>query len=239
MTGITNILLRLWQSFMTLIFPNVCEVCGQTLVSGEKVICTNCQINLPRLAKSVPGGMNSVERKCFIADCCVAGTALYRYFRHDRYAILIRKFKYFGRRDIASDLGGILAEERKNDGFFNSIDYLIPVPMSFIKKIKRGYNQSHEICRGISRVTGIPIADNLYAMKGHGTQTHKNAEERRKNIEGIYSVRRPSELEYKHIGLVDDVVTTGATMQQCAKVLHDSIPGIRISFITIGTTELQ
>jgi len=237
MESVAGILRNLWYGFTTVVFPNLCEVCGQTLVTGERTICTKCLMNLPRISQSAPRGLNSVERKCFISNCCVAGTALYRYYRHDPYSQLIKKSKYQGRRDIARNLGVMLARERKPTGFFDTIDYLIPVPIHFFKRIKRGYNQSEEICIGISSVTGIQVTKNLYAKRGHKSQTYKNATDRWNNTEGLFAVKNPKQLENKHIAIVDDVITTGATMQHSAMVLRDCVPGIRISFIAIGTTE--
>lgn len=237
MSDFLSIIREFGYSLLSVIYPRLCEVCGETLVDGEKVICTHCQLNMPRLFPVNDGSLNSVEKKCFVSECCVAGTALFRYHRHDDYSKLIHKFKYNGRKEIARDLGAQLALERKESSFFDSIDYLVPVPIHYIKKFRRGYNQSHEICKGIRRVTGIDISTNLYAKKHHSTQTRKSAEERWSNTENLFAVRNPEILVNKHIAIVDDVVTTGATMQHCAAVLKEAVPGIRISFVAIATTE--
>lgn len=224
-------------SFISVLFPNLCEVCDTTLVRGEKVMCTHCLLEMPRI-KDCGTEPNSVERKCFVSGCCVRGTALFKYFRNDRYSEIVRQFKYHGRKKLAEDMGKILALEKAGTGFFEGIDYLVPVPMHYWKKFGRGYNQAEEICRGIRSVTSIPLAFNLYAKKGHKTQTHKSAEERLKNTENIFDVKNPKELADKHIALVDDVITTGSTMQHCAMILRDSVPGIKISFIAVASTGL-
>ena len=232
-----NDILNDWlTSFLSVIFPNLCGVCGTTLVRGEKVICTTCMFNLPRMQEE-EFELNSVEKKCFISGCCVRGTALFKYHRHDSYTSIIKDFKYHGRKDVAVTMGEILAKEKSSLGFFSDIDILIPIPMHFLKKARRGYNQAEEIAKGIKIETSIPIANNLIAKKGHTTQTFKSAEERWRNIENIFAVRNPEQLAGKHVALIDDVVTTGSTMQHCAMTLRNSIPDIKISFIALATTE--
>ncbi|MDE5692714.1 MAG: ComF family protein, partial [Duncaniella sp.] len=124
-------------------------------------------------------------------------------------------------------------------GFFDDIDVLIPVPLHFTKLWMRGYNQSHEIARGLSDVTGLPIGDNLIASRPHSTQTRKNASQRRANSIGTFRVTSPEELDSLHILVVDDVITTGSTILSALETIHSSIPSARLSVYSLALSKLR
>ena len=231
-------MIRRWgEALLNLLFPEVCEVCGRSLIFGEKVMCTSCLGELPVCQES-GHRLSPIEQKCFVEGCLVRGTSLFYYHKDSPYADLIRRLKYYRQPQIGIYLGELLARDRiSSSDFFSTADCIIPVPIHFLKKLKRGYNQSREIAKGIRKATGLPIVSNLYAVRGHGSQTRRNAQERWDNTRGLFKVRNPEMLAGKHIILVDDVVTTGATLTRCATVLRDSVPGIRISLISLATTK--
>lgn len=231
--------LKAWLGdLLGVIYPDVCEVCGVSLTRGEDTMCLHCLMNMPRtlihredfnllhrrLAGSVP-----IER---------AGGYFY-YYRESDYARLIHRAKYCGRPVIAGRLGERYAREIVADGFFDGIDMVIPVPLHRFRMIRRGYNQSEAIARGIGRVTGLPVGDNLVAVKGHSSQTRKNSYGRWLNAQHIYTVSRHEQLAGKHLLVVDDVVTTGATMLACCEVLYRADPSVRISVLALGVTRLR
>ena len=133
---------------------------------------------------------------------------------------------------MLADIPVQLGETIKDAPLFQGIDYLIPVPLHPKRERQRGYNQSLMIAQGIHGVTGIPIGDK-YLVRGiyTETQTHKTAEERFKNVKDIFEVHFADELKGKHVLLIDDVLTTGATLESCAHQL-EAIPGITISAAT-------
>ncbi len=223
---------------LDVIYPDVCEVCGVSLTRGEETMCLHCLMKLPRtqihredfnlLHKRLAGNV-PIER---------AGGYFY-YYRESDYAQLIHRAKYCGRPVIAERLGARYAREIVADGFFDGIDMIIPVPLHRFKLISRGYNQSDAVARGISRVTGLPVGNNLVAGRGHSSQTRKNSYERWLNAQDVYAVSRHEELAGKHLLIVDDVVTTGATILACCEALHRAAPSARISVLALGITHLR
>ncbi len=207
-----------------LVAPRTCCCCGRRLHDDEAAICTVCNLALPRAG--IRSGRNS--RIASILSNAVAPTgvtaAWFHYDPASPYADIIRKAKYADRPLLAREAGRTFAKELVSDmpGIIDDIDVLLPVPMHISKQIRRGYNQSIEIAQGISEVTGIPVGDNLVARRSHATQTRRTLEARRKNISGIFECRQPEELAGLDIVLVDDVITSGATISECALAIGRS-----------------
>lgn len=229
---------RMLKGVVNLIWPDVCEVCGCTLVKGEKVICLGCRLKLPRtnlhtqefsLIHHRLAGRVPIER----------AAGYFYYYRSDSFTRLIHAAKYNGRPNVARYLAREYAGEIKNDGFFSGIDLILPVPLHRFKLWKRGYNQTEYIARGLKDATGIAIGSNLVATRGHSTQTRKGSYMRWLNTRNIYEVAHPGELEGKHILVVDDVITTGATLLACCEAIHRSAPTATISVLTLAVSHLQ
>ena len=152
---------------------------------------------------------------------------------------LIQKAKYNHLPRYASWLGRQYASEIVPDGFFDGVDMLVPVPLYWWKRFRRGYNQSVEVAKGIAEVTGLPVRDILSARR-HSSQTAKSAFERWQNTREVYSFNGcVAEIENRHLLLVDDVITTGATILSCGKAIHDASPTTRLSVISLGITQLR
>lgn len=226
------------KGVVNLIWPNVCEVCGCTLVKGEKVICLGCRLRLPRtnlhthefgLIHHRLAGRVPIER----------AAGYFYYYRSDPFTRLIHAAKYNGRPNVARYLAREYAGEIKDNGFFSGIDLILPVPLHRFKLWKRGYNQTEYLARGLKDATGIAIGSNLVATRGHSTQTRKGSYMRWLNTRNIYDVVRPGELEGKHILVVDDVLTTGATLLACCEAIHRSAPTATISVLTLAVSHLQ
>ncbi len=229
---------RILKGVVNLIWPDVCEVCGCTLVKGEKVICLGCRLKLPRtnlhtqefsLIHHRLAGRVPIER----------AAGYFYYYRSDSFTRLIHAAKYNGRPNVARYLAREYAGEIKNDGFFSGIDLILPVPLHRFKLWKRGYNQTEYLARGLKDATGIAIGSNLVATRGHSTQTRKGSYMRWLNTRNIYDVVHPGELEGKHILVVDDVITTGATLLACCEAIHRSAPTATISVLTLAVSHLQ
>ena len=219
------------------IFPVTCEVCGRTLVEGERVLCLECMAGMPRVnAHSDPEG--ELSRRLAGAAKVRRVASMFVYMRDTPYARVIQKSKYNGRPDIDHNLAMEFAAELGCTDFFEGIDEILPVPMHWWKKLRRGFNQAQEIAEGVAEVTGLEVGDNLIALRGHSTQTRRSAEQRIRNAEGIYGVVYPEELAGRHVLLVDDVITTGATVMACCDALRGAVPDIEISVLTLATTRM-
>ncbi len=221
-----------------LIWPHVCEVCGCSLVDGEDVMCLGCRLRLPRTG--VHNDTFGIIHHQLAGKVPVERTAGYfYYYRGSAYARLIYAAKYNGRPRVARALAAEYASEIAEDGFFEGVDSVIPVPLHRFKLWRRGYNQSYYIARGISDVTGIPVAHNLVACRSHGTQTRRGAYLRWLNARGVYAAVNPAELDGKHVLIVDDVLTTGATMLACCEAIHAAAPTARISVLVLAVARMS
>lgn len=212
------------RTIFSAVFPQVCEVCGRTLVRGESHVCLGCLAALPRTMTHRDPDSRMLSRLARVApvDRCAA------WFYYDPggpFGALIRRAKYDGRPSMARDLGAMFARELIADTFFDGIDLLVPVPLHWRRRMERGYNQSREIARGVSDVTGIPVSDALCALRAHGSQTRLSGDRRQLNVRGVYALRPPStSFAGKHILLIDDIFTTGATAESALTALMAS-PG--------------
>ncbi len=218
-----------------MLYPPLCPVCGRLLVRGEGLICLECRMELPRADLHLTDP--SIGHQRVIANAPVERTAAYFYYKRDSsYARLIHKAKYNGRpslaRRLAAEFAGILSAE----GFFDGIELIEPVPMHTFKKWRRGYNQADYIAAGISDATGIAVGDHLRASRTHSTQTHLGAAGRWINTKGIYTSAHDGEIAGKHLLVVDDVLTTGATLTRCINALAEASPTTRFSILTLAAT---
>lgn len=219
------------------LFPATCEVCGRPLVEGERVMCLDCHMKMPRVNAHLDDA-HPLARRLAAAARIKRLASMFVYVRDTSYARVIQRSKYNSRPEIDRQLAAMFAAELKQHGFFNGIDVILPVPMHITKKLRRGYNQAEEIARGVEEITGIAVSDNLVASRPHDTQTRKSAVDRLRNAADIYSVVYPGELEGKHVLVVDDVITTGATVIACSDALRAAVPTVTVSVLTLAATRL-
>lgn len=225
--------MNLWTDLWRLFFPRCCIVCGRTLIRGEEHVCVHCLSALPRTGFHQWIG-NRVENLLWGNIPLQRATAWLFYVKEGGVSRLVHALKYYGRKEVGEWMGRMMSMEIQDSGFFEDIDLIIPVPLHKRKKRKRGYNQTEHIAIGIAAVTGLPIcADALVKRKSTQSQTRKTRTERKENVQNVFVCPLPERLENKHVLLVDDVLTTGATIAACAGALH-GIPGLRISVLTLG-----
>lgn len=221
-----------WISdLLDIIFPRHCLVCGDILLGEEKELCLTCLVGLPLIDREHRAELE----KLFWGIVPVERVTSYLYYRKGSpYNRLLHNLKYNNRPDVGIRLAINAAKELAESDFFEGIDIIIPLPLSRKKQRKRGYNQCDYIAKGLSQGTGIPYATDCVARtKANETQTHKSREERWKNVEGIFAVTNPHKLNGKHILLIDDVLTTGATLASCAKSINEQC-NCKISILTIA-----
>ena len=210
---------RLLADFINLFYPKLCVACGAHLLQQEKLVCTQCLYNLPK-TNYHHIKENPVEQVFWGRTEITAATAYFFFEKESRFAKIIHHLKYRGMKEIGIEMGKIFGAELKETSRFNKVDLIIPVPLHWKKQKKRGYNQSEFIASGIAESMGKPIDTNtLYRAVETETQTWKSRYERWENVENIFRLRSDDKITGKHILLVDDVITTGATLESCATTL--------------------
>jgi ComF family protein len=223
----------LWDDFISLLFPRLCYACGDHLLRNEYLICTGCFVGIPRTNYHLEPD-NPVSQ-LFWGRCLIEKAAAFSFYnRGSRIAKLIHNLKYKGIEELGSELGKIYGSSLKSSGFLSDLDLIIPVPLHPSKKRTRGFNQSELISDGISEVTGIPVMADLFIRKSYSvTQTRRSRYERWTNVEGIFHVVDKEELIGRHVLLVDDVITTGSTIESCTNELL-KIEGVRVSAVALA-----
>ena len=219
------------DSIIGLFYPSVCAACGTSLFKWETLVCTRCRSLLPKTGYEWDKN-NPLARIFYGKVRLKAVTASFFFSKEGRVQHLIHELKYKGNSDAGLFLGQELGKALKEAPLFQGLDYLIPVPLHPKRERERGYNQSMMIARGMAAVLGVPIGDDvLLRSVNTSTQTHKSKDERWQNVKDIFELRHSELLEGKYVLLIDDVLTTGATLEACALTLS-SVPGITISCAT-------
>ena len=186
---------------------------------GEEVLCVRCQADLPRV-RTVSFEENDIARIFWGLVPIEKGISFFHYTPHSPHSRILFELKYHNHPEVGKTMGRMMAEELKATNFFNGIDLIVPSPLSRKKERQRGYNQSDWIAWGISEATGIPTdTTSVVRTKSNPSQTTLDHRQRRENVRDIFAVRHPGNLEGRHILLVDDVITTGATMLSCAEAI--------------------
>jgi len=228
-----NYLYDLWDDFISLLFPRLCYACGNHLLRNENLICTECFVVIPRT------GYHTLEdnpvAQLFWGRCKIEKAAAFSYYnKGSRIRKLIHNLKYKGIKEIGYELGRIYGISLNSSGFMNDVDLIIPVPLHPSKKRIRGFNQSETISMGIADSTHLPVdIKSLTRKMVSATQTKRSRYERWTNVEGIFQVVDIHAIAEKHILLVDDVITTGSTIEACTNELL-KIQGVRVSVVALA-----
>jgi ComF family protein len=223
----------LWDDFISLLFPRLCYACGDHLLRNESLICTKCYVVIPRTNFHLED--ENPVAKLFWGRCRIEKAAAFSiYNKGSRIRNLIHNLKYKGIQEIGYELGRIYGVSLKSSGFTNDIDLIVPVPLHTSKKRSRGFNQSELISEGLAIVTGLTVnSKNLTRIEISETQTKRSRYDRWTNVEGIFKVSEPDSFRDMHILLVDDVITTGSTIESCANELL-KIEGVKVSVVSLA-----
>jgi|SRR5450756_1555373 ComF family protein len=222
-----------WDDFISLLFPRLCYACGNHLLRNENLICTECFVVIPRTNYHYKE--DNPVAQLFWGRCVIEKAAAFSYYnKGSRIGNLIHNLKYKGIREIGHELGRIYGLTLKASGFTKDIDLIIPVPLHPTKERIRGFNQSETISMGIAAATLLPVdVKTLARIMASPTQTKRSRYERWTNVEGIFKVTDSQTIIGKHVLLVDDVITTGSTIESCTNELL-KIEGVKVSVVALA-----
>ena len=224
------------DNFTSLIFPQLCAACQSSLVANEDIICTDCLYNLP-FTNFHQQPDNIVARQFWGKLKIEAAYALYYFNKGGKVQNLIHQFKYNGIQRIGNLLGDIAAKQLKQNPTFAAVDYIVPVPLHKKRLKTRGYNQSERFAEGLAlQLNAMVDVDSLIRTTATKTQTHKSRFARFQNMQEVFSIVDPDKLRNKHVLLVDDIITTGSTLEACGIELL-KVPGLKLSIATIAYAE--
>ena len=226
-------LARLFDDFFTLFYPRLCLACHKNLSPKQHLICIHCQYLLPRTNFHLEKE-NRFTEKFWGRIKLEAGAALYYFSKGGRTQELIHQLKYNGKSKLAYKLGQLYGIDLAQSPLFSTVDLIIPVPLHPKKKRIRGFNQSELIVRGLADTMKKAWAkDILIRVEMTATQTQKTRMDRFENVRQAFQLKNTEKIKGKHVLLVDDVLTTGATLEACALVLLEA-SNVRISMVTIA-----
>jgi ComF family protein len=211
--------LSLLLDFTSLFFPEFCFGCSSSLVKGEEILCTHCIINLPLTGHHFRDE-NSVKEK-FIGRLPLKYAGAFLKFRKTGIVQhLLHQLKYNNHPEVAVRLGKIFGVELRKIGLNNEFDVIIPMPLHRSRQRKRGYNQSTKFAEGLTASLGIPfLEDVVIRTLKTSSQTRKNKTERWENVKNAFLLKKSSVIRNQRILLVDDIITTGASIEACGQEL--------------------
>lgn len=228
-------MLALLDDFVSLFYPQVCFACGNSMYRNEEVICSFCRFHLPKT--NFHKQPDNPLSKTFWGRINVENVSSYFYFsKGSKVQHLMHQFKYSGKYEIGVYLGKLYGSDLKGEESFKDIEMVIPVPLHPKKLRKRGYNQSEKFAEGLAQSMEITLdTKTLIRTYSSETQTRKSRFNRWENVKEIFQVTGSNSIAGKHVLLVDDVITTGATIEACATHLLE-VEGTRVSVASLACT---
>jgi len=220
---------RMWSTiqsyikdFSHLIFPHYCEGCGTDAILQHEFLCMKCLAQLPETGfENITN--NPVEKLFYGRLNIQNATAAFYFSKQSLIQHIIHQLKYKGNKEAGIFLGKLLGNQLNKSERFNSVDVIIPLPLNAIKEAKRGYNQAAIITEGITTIFNKPIESKAVVRTVFTeTQTHNNRIERWQNMDGAFAVKNTEAIKNKHVLLVDDIVTTGSTLDACGNIILES-----------------
>lgn len=233
----TSLFRELASGLLHLTYPDLCVACRRELPAHHGCFCLKCRLKLhPSDMHSLPD--NEFTRRFWGRLPLTAGGAMYYFNRHSPIQKALHRLKYRNQPDIGLQIGRAYGRLLAPAPGFDSVDFIVPVPLHPKKEKLRGYNQSAVFGRGLSETLGVPLLENaLVRSRFANSQTHKKRLERFQYLQNTFVLPKPQALAGKHILLVDDILTTGATLELCGAALFEA-PGLRLSMATIAIAML-
>jgi ComF family protein len=214
-------------------YPHNCVGCGFTLFNLQKFLCRHCLADLP--LTHFERVQDNPVAKIFSGRLQIEKATAWLFFAKNGITQnVIHALKYRNNQNIGLAMGAIMAESLHDSDWWQGVDVLIPLPLNRKKLLMRGYNQAEVLCRGIASFNGIPIEEVAVMRKVYTeTQTHKSRIQRWRNVAEVFDLLDYTHLQNKHAVLVDDVVTTGATLDACGQILS-KVPGLKLSLLSLA-----
>ncbi len=223
----------MFEDFISLIYPRNCVACGNSLFKHEEQVCNYCYINLPKSNYHLIKG-NPLETVFYGRIPLVFASSFYLFNKKGSVQKILHSIKYKGNKQLAVLMGNWFGKQLNDNEELKTADFLIPVPLHNKKFKQRGYNQSEEFAKGLTEALHIKTNTELLIRKDFtATQTKKNKYERWENVEDVFEITNTDALKNKHVVIIDDVITTGATIEACCSQLN-KIEGIKISVLSIA-----
>ena len=234
---IMRLIRKVWHEFINLFYSRACPVCGEILLDtdSERCVCMVCRAELQRPLSPRSSHVMLEDRLEGNLDFVHAACAYY-FQKDSAVQKLVHMLKYHGREDIGEMLGRDLGRVLLDSGKFSSVDCVVPVPLHKKRLRKRGYNQCEAIARGVSEVTGWRIECEALSRKIYNeSQTKMSGEQRWENSAGIFSLDAPDKIAGKNVLVIDDIITTGATMASCCAELSKA-SGVQLYIASVACT---
>jgi ComF family protein len=229
---LTNTIKTAGAALLHMAFPHLCAGCGTDVLAHGQTLCTDCINELPQ-TNFEQHAANPVEKIFWGRMPVRCATAQYFFTKGSLMQELMHGLKYKGNKELGFALGRLMGAQLQATNRFQEVDALVPLPLHPEKEHKRGYNQALHLCNGMAETLGKPVLKNAVIRTHHTeSQTKKSRVERWENMEGRFLVQDPKAVQDKHILLVDDVVTTGATLETCGQKLLQ-VPGTTLSIATL------
>ncbi len=221
------------RHFFTLFYPHLCLACEKKSPIPGEIFCSTCNATMPETNYHLKKE-NPMSERFWGRVPVSAAAAMFVFTKESPVQHLLHNFKYNGKKEIGEVLGRRFGRKLSQSPYFGGINVIIPVPLHRKKELVRGFNQSEMFARGLAEILEKPIMKNgLVRIVNTSTQTKMTKMERLENVSNVFAVNDPASLKGKHILLVDDVVTTGSTLEACALEILE-VPDTAVSFATIA-----
>ena len=229
---------KIAQLISDFFLPRRCVACNSRLHEGETVLCSCCLIKESMSGLFADSSDNVMVRSVLGCGDVIRANALFEFHPHGNMAQLIYRMKYDGRSSIAVFMGRHAAKVLQPEGFFDGVDVIVPVPITRMRRFQRGFNQSEMLAIGISEVTGIPVDNtSLLRCRFSSSQTRLKGEQRLANVRSAFALVSAQALSGRHVLVVDDIFTTGASLSECLSEISRKAEGVRLSILTLGLTK--
>lgn len=223
------------DALRTLVIGDGCMICGGYAEDREHRVCTKCRISIP-LTGYYQEEDNPIKERFSVFAPVHRASALYFYDVDPMWREVVHRCKYRGQWRLAYNMGRWYGAILRESGEYADVDVIVPIPLHPLKRLKRGYNQSYYVAKGISRELGAKVDNrSVKRIVNNPSQTTKSGTMRWQNVEHIFQLRYPERLQTKHILIVDDVLTTGATIASCITAIYGGVTDCRISIASLAT----